>query len=315
MVCAAAGLAALHAAAQPVLPPEAIDQLQGAVGNRVETLTILGGDYAAAGGVYTFRGGTLADFSLGKIGGGGAVAAPKPIGVADLKWAPVLQGNLGRGSVDNEFTTGFLQGNRSRYEMTAVQAGGGVRLYFTDNLSISPTLSGIYGSTENEFRPQNAVGDFVKSVASGTYVDWHIKTWSIVPAVEGRYDWLWGRTTVELSSRYTYYHTESYESSSPVVSVDGNSQTWENRLDLDVPLGLKLFDRELHTGGFISRTELEGGVAEGFTQPHFYTANARLVLDFFGHVWPLRWIGVGCSYFWSEKFGGWSAGVDVRLQF
>ena len=54
--------------AQPTLPSEAIEQFEDVIGDRVEAVTILGGDYGAAGGVSPFRGGTLANPSIAKIG-------------------------------------------------------------------------------------------------------------------------------------------------------------------------------------------------------------------------------------------------------
>ena len=76
-----AALVAGSALAQPAVPPAAINQFEHTIGNRVEAVTILGGDYAAAGGIYTFRGGNLADLSVSKVGGHGAVAAPRPLGL------------------------------------------------------------------------------------------------------------------------------------------------------------------------------------------------------------------------------------------
>jgi hypothetical protein len=309
------GAAAPAFAQLPVVPPAAVEQFQHVIGSRVEAVTILGGDYGAAGGIYTFRGGEVANLSVAKVGGGGIVAEPRPLGESGLSWAPVVQGNLGHISAQNEFATGYLQGNKSVYDVLAVQGGGGVRFFFTDHFSVAPTVSGIYGHTENEFKPRNAVGDAVKTAASGTYVDWQMDTWSVQPSLELNYDFQWRRTTFEFGSRYNYFHTESFNSSSSVVGVNGDSHTWENKLDVDVPLGWKLFDRELHTGGFFSRTELFGNAAEGLNENHIYTINGRFVMDLLGKVWKVRWLGVGCSYFWGDHFGGWSAGLDMRFKF
>jgi len=82
-----------------------------------------------------------------------------------------------------------------------------------------------------------------------------------------------------------------------------------------VPLGWKLFDRELHTGGFFSRTELFGNAAEGLNENHIYTVNGRFVMDLLGKVWKVRWLGLGASYFFGDHFDGWSAGLDLRFQF
>lgn len=309
------GLASLTAAAQSTLPPNALERFQTVVGNRVEAVSILGGDYAAAGGVYTFRGGNLADLSIGKLGGGGEVAAPRPLGLGDLEWAPVLQGNLGMVSAENQFTTGYLAGNRMIYHTLAIQGGGGVAFYLTENLRLTPTLSGIYGQVENEFDARNANGDSLVAVGHGTLVDWTMDTWSVVPALELKYDLHWGRTTFEFSSHYSFFHTESFESTSPILDVSGDSSTWANKLDVDVPLGLKVLGREFHTGGFFSRTELFGGAAAGLNTDSIYTANGRLVLDFLGTLWKLKWLGLGASYFWGGDMSGWAAGADVRFKF
>jgi hypothetical protein len=297
------------------LPPNAVSQFQQVVGSRVEAATLLGGDYGVAGGVYSFHGGDQADLSIEKLGGGGIVMEPSSLGIGDMKWAPILQGNIGHLTAENHFNAGYLEGNRSSYDLTAVELGGGARFYFTDYFSLAPTVSGIYGYTENQFTPQNAVGNYVKSVASGTFVDWNMDTWSVVPSMDLNYVFHWRRTTFEFSSRYNYFHTESFNSSSPVVGVNGDSHTWANKLDVDVPLGWKLFDRELHTGGFFSRTELFGGAADGLNADHIYTVNGRLVMDMLGHVWKVQWLGVGCSYFWGDHFDGWSIGADVRFKF
>jgi len=298
-----------------VVPPPAIEQFQQVVGNRAEAAIILGGDYGAAGGIYSFRGGKVAQISVSKLGGGGDICSPQPLGFCDIEWAPVLQGGLGHLTADNDFPVGYLAGNRLVYDVLAVQGGAGARFFFTDHFSLAPTISGIYGHTENEFKAQNVFGQTVKTAATGTFVDWEIDSWSIQPSLDLIYEWLWGRTTFEFSSRYNYFHTESFNSTSPVVSVNGDSQTWENKLDADVPLGWKVLGRELHTGGFFARTELSGGIAAGLNDDHFYTANGRLVLDLLGKVWKVRWLGVGASYFFGDTFSGWSAGLDFRFQF
>ena len=312
---AAAGLSGPLALAQPVLPPDALQQFQQVVGNRVEAVSILGGDYAAAGGVYTFRGGNIADLSISKIGGSGKVASLRPLGVGNLEWAPVLQGNVGMVSAVNTFKTGYLAGNQMTYDTLAIEAGGGAAFYLTRQLSLTPTISGMYGRVRNSFDSRNANGDLIKSLGSGTIVDWTLDTWSVVPALELNYEWRWRRMTFDFNSGYSFFHTESFESSSPILGVKGNSSTWANKLEADVPLGLEILGHELHTGGFFSRTEVFGDAAHGLNTDYIYTANGRLVLDFLGKLWKVKWLGAGVSYFWGGDLSGWSAGLDMRLKF
>ena len=297
------------------LPPAAAEQFQQVIGNRVEAITILGGDYGAAGGIYTVRGGSLKDISFTKLGGSGVVASPRPLDMGDLKWAPVLIGNIGYSTAEDRFASGYLQGNSTSYRIFTLQAGGGARFYFTDCFSIAPAISGIYGHISNTFMPQNTVGEAVKAAASGTYVDWQIDTWSLDPSLELNYEYNWYRVTFAFSSRYNYFHTESFKSSSPVVGVSGDSQTWENKIDVDVPLGWKLLNQELHTGGFFSRTDIFGPAAAGLNTNYIYTLNGRFVLGFTKNMWHLRWIGLGYSQFLGDHSEGWTTGIDVRLEF
>ena len=113
------------AGAQSLLPTGALDQFNQVVGSRIEAVNILGGDYAAAGGFYTFSGGDSADLNITKLGGSGAVTPPKPLDLWGLSWAPILQGNLGIVSAQNTYKSGFLAGNQMNYDTLA--RGGGRR--------------------------------------------------------------------------------------------------------------------------------------------------------------------------------------------
>lgn len=318
LICVGACFFTLVAAGKlkaQALPEAAVNQLQNTIGNRAEAAIILGGDYGAAGGIYTVKGGKVAEVDVAKIGGGGAIAAPQPLGVGEITWSPVLQGNLGHLTADNKFEQGYLEGNRLVNEVWAVQGGAGARFYLTDDLSLAPTISGIYGHVENRFKAENAIGEIVKTNASGTLVDWQLDSWSVEPSLDLGYEWKWGRTGFEFGSRYNFFHTESFHSTSAAAQLNGDSHTWENKLDVDVPLGWELLGNELHTGGFFARTELFGGIAEALHDDHIYTLNGRLVMDVLGKLWKLRWVGLGASYFFADHLSGWSAGLDFRFQF
>ena len=243
------------------------------------------------------------------------MASLRPLGVGSIQWAPVLLGNVGMVSAENQFQTGYLAGNRMTYDTLAIQGGGGAAIHFGDHLSLSPTISGIYGHVENQFDPQTANGDYFRTLGTGTLVDWTMETWSVVPALELEYQWMWRRTTFEFCSRFSYFHTESFETTSPILGVNGDSSTWLNKLDVDVPLGLKVLGRELHAGGFFSRTELFDNVAHGLNSGYVYTVNGRFVIDLQGKLWKVRWLGLGASYFFGEHFDGWTMGMDLRFKF
>ncbi len=306
---------AICAYAQPVPPDDIIDQLEHVTEQRIEAVTILGGDNGAVGGFYKFKTNDDIDLNITKLGGCGTVAPPRPLGLDNIKWAPVLKGNLGYMTANYSYNSGYLEGNSNYYDNYFAELGAGARFYFTEHLSTAPVVSFIYGHTDNNFKPSNSLGNEFKTFFSGKLMDWEMDTWTFVPSLDIKYTFNLKRTSFEFYSRYNFFHTEDFRSSSPDLKINGNSQTWENKLNVDVPLGVKLLKRELHTGGFIAATGLFGDASEGFHENFIYTVNGRLVLDMMGILWKTRWIGVGASYFWGDYFSGWAAGADLRLQF
>ena len=90
-------------------------------------------------------------------------------------------------------------------------------------------------------------------------------------------------------------------------------------LDVDVPIGVKLFARELHVGGYYSWTGFFGDLRNGFTESgldvnHVNEIHGRVVLDFLDKLKVVKWIGLGGSYFWGQDFTGWSIGADVSFK-
>jgi hypothetical protein len=293
-----------------------VDQVRQTIGNRVESLVILGGDHAVGGGAYAFRGSADADLSIAKIGGGGMVAPRRALGIGHLQWAPVLEGNIGWASTENRLGSGPLVGNNVDYQTFAFELGGGARFFLTTNFSLGLSVAGIYAHTENEFEVRNQAGaDFKATPLGQSLLDWDVDTWSVVPAAGLSYTWQWHRTVFQLDSRFRYFHTESFDGTSQFIEISGNSQTWENRLDVDIPTGWFPLKHEFRTGGYFSRTELFGSLSDGLNEEHIYKINARSVLDFTGALWKVRWLGMGGSYFWGKNFSGWSAGVNVRFKF
>src|SRR5208337_4691149 len=162
-----------------------------------------------------------------KFGGGGDVGDPQPIGDLGIGWQPRLQGELGALNSKQDFNSGLLNGAESKYHSTAIQFGGGARLWFNNSFSIAPTVMGMYGHTANTFYPRNnSFGLANQPLAQQLgLVDWNADTWTIRPALDLQYIYVWHRTIFTLSSDPTYFHTESFHTSNSHVNANGDSET------------------------------------------------------------------------------------------
>lgn len=305
------------------ITPQEATQFRTLLGNRIEALTILGGDFGLSDGHYRsaatsmFPGGpSSTELSVTKIGGAGEVGDPRQLGDLDIGWQPRLQGNMGYLESTNYLHGPLLQGDVSKFRDFAIQFGGGVRFWVSDALSFAPTLMGMYGRTSNEYTATSAFmrSNFQLARQSGL-VDWTVDTWSIRPSVDIQYVVRWDRVIVTLSSDPTYFYTESFHDSTSGVKVSGDSGSLDNKIDIDIPLGRELFGHELRTGGYISRTELFGDLETGLDVEHINELHVRLVADLLDQVWKAQWLGLGVSYLWGPNINGWAVGADVAFQF
>jgi hypothetical protein len=293
------------------------NQFNSVAGARVETLTIFGGDYGLSGGSFSsFRGpdGT-AQISLNKFGGAGDIGDPEPIGNTGIGFQPRLQGSMGYAEAKKVYTSGDLQGDVNKYQTFAIQFGGGGRFWFNDHLSIAPTFMGMYGHTKNLYTANNPNTQALAAAEDEQLVNWHAQTWTILPAGNIQYVYTWHRTIFTLSSDYTYFHTESFESSSSLIHINGDSEVWETKLDVDIPLKKMLWGHELRTGGYFSREQFFDNLKSGTGTDHLYEIHPRLVLDFLGQLWKVQWIGIGGSYIWGGPITGYSFGLDIAFRF
>jgi len=302
---------------QAQLTPTEINDLRNTIGNRIETMTILGGDYGVGGGSYSSSAkGDNANINTTKFGGSGEVGAPQPLGDLDIGWQPRVQGSMGYLTANNKFQSGLLDDDTSKYKTFAIQFGGGARFWLNDHFSIAPTVMGMYGHTENNFTAGNTFSqDNLTEAKQLGLIDWSVDTWTIRPSLNLQYQYTWHRVIFTLSSEPTYFYTKSFDSSSANLNVEGNAEAWDNKLDVDAPLGVELFGHELRTGGYFSRTDLYGDLEDGLATSYVYEAHGRLVLDFLNQLWKVQWIGLGGSYLWGNDFHGWSVGADVTFRF
>jgi len=301
-----------------IFPPDVAAKFNEIVGNRIEALSILGGDYGISGGFYSVGGDPQrnVDLSLLKMGGGGEFGEKRPLGSLGISWQPRLLGALGYLEAKDNFKGGLLGGDESKYKTFALQVGGGARFWFGDHLSLAPTIAGMYGHSENSYDANSQFARTNFEILNRTgLINWTANTWSVNPGADLQYEYSWRRTIFTLSSTFSYYHTESFDTTTPNLDIVGDSEMWRNKIDVDVPLGLKLLGYELRSGGYFSRTELFGNIQEGLRADHIYEIHGRLVLDLLGKFWKLRWLGLGGSYLWGPGFDGWAIGGDVRFQF
>jgi hypothetical protein len=316
MALISAGLCPL--AVQSQITPAQASQFKSVIGSRVEAADILGGDVGVTGASFKSDGnnGKNVTIDVSKFGGAGDIGDPMPLGNLGIGWQPRLQGSMGYLNSKNDFQTGILAGDESEYHTFAIQFGGGARFWLNDRLSLAPTIMGMYGYTKNTYTALSAFGHANQALATSQgLVGWLVDTWTVRPAMNVQYILPLGRTIITASSDFTYFYTESFDSSPSNFSVRGDSETWMNKLDVDVPLGCKLFGHELRTGGYFSRTEFYDDIKTGLNTDHMYELHGRIVLDYLNQLWKVQWIGIGVSYLWGNNFTGVSYGADVAFRF
>jgi hypothetical protein len=321
VISALLALAPPHAAWCQITPDQA-SQVRTAIGDRIEALTILGGDYGLAGasfrstGRFSFSENTDATLDVTKLGGAGEIGDPQPIGSTGIGWQPRLQGNMGYIDATNHLQSPLLAGDSSKLTGYGIEFGGGARLWTTDHFSVAPTIMALYGHMSNSYTANSAFMQANQVLAKEVgLIDWKLDTITVVTAANFQYILNWDRTIITLSSEPIWFHTETLSSSNSNVSAHGDSGTWANKIDVDVPLGRQLWGHELRSGGYFSRTDLYGGLKSGLVVPYMYEAHARLVLDFLNQLWYTQWLGLGGSYVWGPNIKGWTFGVDVTFRF
>jgi hypothetical protein len=317
-------LCAHCARSQAQISPSQATVLQNAIGARVEALTILGGDFGLSDGNFhsagTLRPGTGTgsdvDTSVTKVGGGGDVGDPSPLGDLNIGWQPRLQGNMGYLESTSHLQTPLLAGDTSELNTFAVEFGGGARFWTSDSLSFAPTVMLLYGHTEDSYTAQSVSGrrDLVELQQLGL-VDWNVDTWTLRSALDIQYVVAVDRALITISSDPTGFFTHGFERTNEEVRVGGDSGFVTNKIDVDIPLDVEFYGHELRSGGYLSRTDLLGDLKQGLDVQHLNELHGRIVLDFLNQLWKLQWVGLGASYLWGTNIRGWTVGADVAFRF
>ena len=312
----------LAAPAECQITPAQASQLRDVIGDRIEALTILGGDYGIAAanfrstGKFAFGESADATLAVTKLGGAGEIGDPQPLGSLPVGWQPRVQGNMGWLDGTQHLHSALVEGDSTRIKAYGIEFGGGVRFWSNDRLSFAPTVMGLYGHMSETYTANSAFmrANLDRATQLGL-VNWDVDTWTLITGVDIQYRIVWDRTIVTLESNPVYYHTESFQSSNAHVQVNGDSETWANILDVDIPVGVQLFGHELRTGGYYRWTGLYGGINDGLHDSSLNEIHGRLVLDFLNQLWKVQWAGIGASYLWGANITGWSVGADVVFRF
>jgi hypothetical protein len=300
--------------AQPITEAE-LALINRSLAARIETSVILAGDYALNAGRYKTSGTNPEDLRIIKGGREGAVTQPRGIGSRGVIWAPILIVNGGYFKSDRDLRVTSLAGNGTETKTYAFEAGAGARFKVTKIMSITPKLGLIYGRTKQEFVARNQAGEDAEALFGEDLLNWTLNSMTLTPGLEVKLDWNIGRADLQLITDYRFFHTWSFGESNPSISLDDDSHILATSIDMEVPLGLKLWGRELSAGTMYSRTELFGDIEEAFETGGANAIRARFAIETNKRLKHARWIGVGGSYFWASRLKGWSVGLDVRLDF
>jgi hypothetical protein len=303
------------AAAQPAASlADVRSQLDQVVGNRVEATVLLGGQKAPQGGLFAWQFNDV-DARILKYPWNTDLAAPRPLGVGRLQWAPVLLGSIGAGHFANHFGDGPLVGSTSTYDTYSLGLGAGPRVWLLPELSVLPSFSLLYAYTENDFDAGTEAGEAAEQVVDGRLVDWHTHTLTFIPSIELRYRRPFGPVTITLTSTYTYFATTPIARSTDAYSFTSDSQIWSNRAELGVTTPWSVARWPVLAGGFFERMDLWGGLRESLRTDYVHAVGGHVALDPGGMLWKMTEVGVAASYFWSGSFSGWTLGVDWAVTF
>jgi hypothetical protein len=299
--------------AQLPIPPGALQQLDRAIGQRVEAIAVVGTQSVAS---RSGLGWSLndADGNIYKIPWKTELREPRAIGSSSVAWTPVFEGGAGYGDFVNRFEDNVLAGNQSKFETVAVSLGAGPRFYFgTNGFSVLPAFDFLYAYTHNDFIPGTPAGQDI--VADGRYVNWDVHTISFVPSMEVRYRRTFGRWTPMVVSGFAYFKTQPIYRSTDDLSFRSESMVWANRIELDFLTNLKLFSCPVHLGADISRTDLYDGLRTAMNTSYYYQTRGSVTLDVLNKVWKADVLGVSGGYFWCGAFEGYSIGLEASLKF
>jgi hypothetical protein len=293
------------------LAPDAEGAFKRALEARVEGVTILSGSAGSSAGLFRWNFSDI-DLSVTKLNGLGDVGDPTPIGDTGLSGNVVLGGAIASFTGHNRFLDTPLQGNQARSSGTTLSFEGGGHFYFGVGLSSRITLGLIHGRVKYDFDAETPTGQEVVTSGLGK---WDLDTLTIAPSADLAWKSHVGNITFTPSTRLIYFRAEQLHSSTDLLDVTGNSTTWNNQMDVDYKSPLHLASYPIHFGAQLNRFDLGGTIRDGFKTDYFYSAELRTLAELHGDLSVISFVGPTATYFWSNKFSGWSWAIQVNLKF
>jgi hypothetical protein len=294
------------------ITPDEFNDLNTAIGQRVETAVVLGTANSISTGGYKWQldnaDGTITratwEFNLGDY---------HPIDLSNIRYVWTTDGGVGYADYHDDFLSGNFAGDSERFQSYALGSDIGPRIFFTDDLSLLPQIGLIYGYTTNTFDNANGAAN---DVIIHSLVNWHVQTLSLTPAIQGQYEHtFFGNFRVRFRSEYAYYSTFPIQRSTHAWSFRSNSEVWQNLIDLDYKTGIQLLTCPLHVGGNFSRTDLFDGIAAAMDCSHFYNITGRISLDTSRTIGLISELGLSGTYTWGTGFHGYAFGIIFGVSF
>ena len=219
-------------------------------------------------------------------------------------------GNIGSISGKNDITVGPLAGNKLEESALGLQFGGGVAIHLTEKFTVTPTIGMIYGHYDPHIIAHTAAGLTVKQNIDDT-----ADSLGATPGIALSYKQPMGKCLWDFSFAYTFYGTEDISDSA--FDIGGSSHVFVEKADIDVPLPAALWDCPLHTGGYLSLTEVSGDIGDSMNSDFWTTVHGRILLDKSGKswAWKVDRLGLGMSGIFANHFTGWDVGIDVSFKF
>jgi solitary outer membrane autotransporter-like beta-barrel protein len=306
-------LAAMASAAVAQIPTASIDELDNSIGARVLTSVVLSTADGINTGAYKWSLNS-ATGDISRLTWDFDFTDEKPLGDTGLEYMWTSNGGVGYADYSDFYSTGALSGNDTHFQSLALGENVAPRIFFTDDISVLPSIGGIYGYTRNELQAGNPAGRNLLS-ASSSPVDWNVQTFTTTPGFQVQYQRFFGPLRVRIRSNYNYYWTSPITQSTDAISFRGSADAWENLVDLDYNTGLQVLKCDLHAGATFTRDDLFGDLQQAVNTDHYYTIGARLTLDTKAHLPFVAKLGPGVTYTFGHGFHGYSAGLVIGIYF